>query len=621
MEILRDASFLSELGSRTPQFETNSTNEFSPVHDQNSSPTQSADLSKVNLSSPPRLNPSGNNSVTVTGMDLLDTQDVSANNDSVVGTHTPAPSPRRSTQSPVTHQLQQTLRNNAREQVSGYDYSSPARSSGGGDGASVFSTFDANNPTIVETVQEGNSDDGDGWPEGEGLARGSADNAQVDLFPRISGAPDETGTAYDSGLRTLTVDTTENPVIDRNDPGRADFVISVGALGNASGTLLDGSQNMSFGENAIDGRQAADENNGDDGMALYSGSESSTSYATPTGYDPRDPEVLASLLTQPPKPSTRSPTSTIQFNEKVEVTEYSRSGVTSTTTGNLGGADNNRPSPSLPGGDALRQHANAGGNSNPSGTPNGSPNSGGSNGGNSNGNQGHTSDGNDPQDSGPNANDLNKILLEHTTAGGPLQHWGIQGTIRAEELVQFSGFRDPQTYQWVLQSKRHLIRPEIIDRVTGKMHFLCQHNEGTRVRKIIDGMSLFVHTAPGMKMTSKNATMLEDHVASTQQMCRMLGCHLEFANALSPDRLPLRVPLLFYDERMHTHLHVIVGSFDYVKKVDDASVVVIPCGVDERGAQIVDPPVMQTPTVLPAPTSNVPGTSASLNPDPNAALL
>jgi len=27
-----DASFLSELGSRTPQFETNSTNEFSPVH-------------------------------------------------------------------------------------------------------------------------------------------------------------------------------------------------------------------------------------------------------------------------------------------------------------------------------------------------------------------------------------------------------------------------------------------------------------------------------------------------------------------------------------------------------------------------------------------------------------
>jgi len=292
---------------------------------------------------------------------------------------------------------------------------------------------------------------------------------------------------------------------------------------------------MSFEENAIDGRQAADENNGDDGRAVYSGSESSSSYATPSGYDPRDPEVLASLLTRPPKPSARSPTSTTQFNEQVVVTKFSHGGVTSTTTGNLGGADNNHPSSSLPGGDALRQHANAGGNSNSSGTPNGSPNSGDSNGSNSNGNQGRTSDDNDPQDSGPNANDLNKILLEYTMVGGPLQHWGIQGTIRAEELVQFSGFRDPQTYQWVLQSKRHLVRPEIIDQVTGKMHFLYQHNEGTRARTIINGMLLFVHTVHEWKMTSKNATMLEGHVASTQQMCRILGRHLAFANMLPPD--------------------------------------------------------------------------------------
>jgi len=155
----------------------------------------------------------------MTGMDLLDTQDASGNNDSVVGTHIPAPSPRQSTQSPVTHQLQQTLRNNAREQVSGFNYSSPARSSGGDDGASAFSTFNATSPTIVETVQEGNSDDGDGWPEGEGLAGGSANEVQVDLIPRTSGAPDETGTAYDSGLRTLADNTTENLVIDTNDPG------------------------------------------------------------------------------------------------------------------------------------------------------------------------------------------------------------------------------------------------------------------------------------------------------------------------------------------------------------------------------------------------------------------
>jgi len=67
---------------------------------------------------------------------------------------------------------------------------------------------------------------------------------------------------------------------------------------------------------------------------------------------------------------------------------------------------------------------------------------------------------------------------------------------------------------------------------------------------------------------------------------------------------------------MHTHPHVIVGSFDYVKKVNEANVVVIPYGVDERGTQIVDPPVIQTPTSLPAP-----GTGTGSNPDPNGALL
>jgi len=93
-----DALFLSELGARTPQFGTNTTNEFSPICSQDLSLTQSFDPSENNLGSPPRLNSSGNNNVTVTGMDLLDTQNVTASSNSVVGTHIPAPSPRRSTQ-------------------------------------------------------------------------------------------------------------------------------------------------------------------------------------------------------------------------------------------------------------------------------------------------------------------------------------------------------------------------------------------------------------------------------------------------------------------------------------------------------------------------------------------
>jgi len=111
--------------------------------------------------------------------------------------------------------------------------------------------------------------------------------------------------------------------------------------------------------------------------------------------------------------------------------------------------------------------------------------------------------------------------------------------------------------------------------------------------------------------------VLEDNVASTQQMCRMLGRHLAFADTLPPDRLPLRLPLLFYGERMHAHPHATVGSFDYVKKVYEANVVVISYRVDERGVQIDDPPAI----ILPAPTSSAPGTGTSPDPDPNGALL
>jgi len=89
-------------------------------------------------------------------------------------------------------------------------------------------------------------------------------------------------------------------IIDTNDPGRADVVISVGALGNASGTPLDGSQNMSFGERTVDEGRVIDGNNDNKGMLVCSGSESSTSYNTLSGFDPSDPDVIADLMTRPP---------------------------------------------------------------------------------------------------------------------------------------------------------------------------------------------------------------------------------------------------------------------------------------------------------------------------------
>jgi len=79
---------------------------------------------------------------------------------------------------------------------------------------------------------------------------------------------------------------------------------------------------------------------------------------------------------------------------------------------------------------------------------------------------------------------------------------------------------------------------------------------------------------------------------------------------------------------MHAHPYVVPGSFDYVKKVDDVNVVVIPYGTDDSGTQLVDPPVIRSPAILPAPAStapsmlgSTPGTGTSSDPDQNAALL
>jgi len=171
-------------------------------------------------------------------------------------------------------------------------------------------------------------------------------------------------------------------------------------------------------------------------MLVYSGSESSTSYNTPTGFDPSDPEVIGDLLARPRSPSTT------QFNGQTVVTEYTQGGDASTTVGNLGGTVNTRPSSSLPGSAALCQHTLAGGASNGGGSgpndnsnsgsssgggtsPNGNPNPSNSDGNNNGGNQGRTSGGIDPQDSGPDPRDLSKIVLDYRTRGGPLEHWGF----------------------------------------------------------------------------------------------------------------------------------------------------------------------------------------------------
>jgi len=277
-----NALLLSDLESRAPCFATNTTNlttptsgatpSTNPAPAPNSSsqapaptpsatpPTSSQNTTlalnipyRINPSTPPRLNASGISGVTDVGEDLLSGQGASTG---VGESYIPNPSPRRNTQSPEMHQLQQSLRNSAMATVTRSDSWSDSGNCG------PFNSLLENDPSVlVETVQEGGSDDDGGWPEG-----GWPDD---DVNPGY-----DPSSTYDSGLQELHIDT--------EDPGIADFAMNVGALGNASGTPMDGAQNMSFG-----GESALDGGNNDEGPQ---------DIASNINLDPCDPSVIATVL-------------------------------------------------------------------------------------------------------------------------------------------------------------------------------------------------------------------------------------------------------------------------------------------------------------------------------------
>jgi len=147
------------------------------------------------------------------------------------------------------------------------------------------------------------------------------------------------------------------------------------------------------------------------------------------------------------------------------------------------------------------------------------------------------------------------------------------------------------------------------------------------VRAIINGMDVYVLTAPNTPITLDNLTMLEDNVQSSKELCNILVRHLLYAETLPPHRLPWAVPIVLYAGRMRTHPCAITGSFGHVKKIYGTNTIVISYGRDHSGAPITDPVVIQPPVLPPitvAPTGGAPpaaGLVAGNGPDPNAALI
>jgi len=99
-------------------------------------------------------------------------------------------------------------------------------------------------------------------------------NVRVDLSTRLLNASNDVDSVCESGLQGLLIDT--------NDQGQVNFALAVGALGNTSGTPLDGSQDMSFGESTVDGEFTVD------------GDEDNREPSVP-GHDPNDQDVITML--------------------------------------------------------------------------------------------------------------------------------------------------------------------------------------------------------------------------------------------------------------------------------------------------------------------------------------
>jgi len=214
---------------------------------------------------------------------------------------------------------------------------------------------------------------------------------------------------------------------------------------------LDGTQNMSFGENNV-GELTVDGNK-DKGH-------------DPEGHDPHDPAVITMLTAHcddsravPLDP--RLPT-LVRFSDAVtacppENTTATLDATSSTTTANADGT-----------GAASPSHRNSQSSQSGANVVSGDSNSNNSNG--NNGGQGGASSGNDPQGPDPDMDPTEMIVFTHLVSGGPMAQWAIEGRLAAADMVRLSGPASPQGQ--TVEGFWQLVRADLVDRVAIQLHFL-----------------------------------------------------------------------------------------------------------------------------------------------------
>ena len=556
-------SFASEIAERTPRFGTQSdTPDRSEASDADAS-----FLSEV-ADRTPRFTP------TIAGPIPEQTTTTAEFDADWAGVMTP--SLPRTTQSPETHQLQQSIRQNAQEQIQA---------------AQTLTTLSRDNVNDAEDDRRVRFNLGDRLEDAANQDE-DARNAQP-------------GSIY-QGLRIETA----------NAESAVEGVpIIVGPLGNTSGTPLDGTNNLSFGEYDVDDLQIEGDEPGD---------------------DPNDPDVMG-LLTRPVPTSYRSAPTIAAPSPASSVSSGSFSLTSLTSTQHLDPVDEQDSN--------VMQHPTADSTvpiatslsttTNIDGAAAGTANVSGSNSGGATntGNNAGTSDSNNDGPSAVHPNEAGRIVpffpdpgADHMAlvefgfyvAGGAMTSWGIEGRIQAHHLVRI-GRRTSRGF--VVDSLQVVFRAALIDIITHFVHGQYSHQRRPRIRQVLEGLNIFMLNGPTLRTDrGANFTMLENCPESTAEVCAIVAKFITHAMTGPDVQHPVMIPVAIAGTRVRRHANGIMGSFEYIQCFTRDRTISVPYGVDSNGHPITDPPPVP-PIALPVlPTTPATGASTTGGLDPTVLM-
>ena len=139
-------------------------------------------------------------------------------------------------------------------------------------------------------------------------------------------------------------------------------------------------------------------------------------------------------------------------------------------------------------------------------------------------------------------------------AGGPTSNWGLDGRIRARDLVWIGRVTSRGL---PVECHSTLFRAALIEMVTDYAHALYLHQVRPRIRWLFEGKQVFMLRGPTLRKTGpscgQNYVLLENAPESTAEVCGIVAKFIIHAMSSPDDVLPIVIPMIFAGERVRKH--------------------------------------------------------------------